>query len=155
MNKIVLSFLVAVFFVPTGQAREIAVTMHALTEKGVDNAIGVVVVSETQNGLRLTPHLSNMQPGEFWFTINENIGCHSEISATGFSIPGMAAGNSIMSLPLLKVANDGTATAPVEIRNMSLAGISKRSLVISRKTGPSMSFLEGTERVACGSLELY
>ena len=156
MKKFLIILFVACLPLSMGHAREIAVTMHALTASGVSDAIGVIVVSDTGNGLRMTPYLQNMQPGDFMFSINENVGCHSQ--ATGFDtyIPGMAAGKALWQMPNMNVTADGMATRSVEIANVRLTDLSRRTLVISRTASPALA-LAGfqTERVACGSLEHY
>lgn len=154
-------FLIAVFIVclplSVAQAREIAVTMYALGNSAiVGHSIGVVVVSETGNGLRMTPHLQNMQAGEFTFTINENVGCHGQFTGIDTFIPGMAAGKALWQMPNIKVTADGFATQPVEIAGVRMTDLSQRSLVISKAPSPTQA-LAGmqTERIACGSLEHY
>lgn len=140
-----------------GQAREVSVTMYALGNSGiVGQSIGVVVVSETGNGLRMTPYLQKMQAGEFTFTINENVGCHGQFTGIETYIPGMAAGKALWQLPNIKVASDGIAIQPVEIAGVRMSDLSQRSLVISKAASPTQA-LAGmqTERIACGSLEQY
>ena len=156
MKKLFIILFVACLPLSTGHAREIAVTMHALTAGGVGEAIGVVVVSKTGNGLRMTPYLQNMQPGDFMFSINENVGCHSLTSAFDINVPGMAAGKALWQMPNITVAADGMVTQSMEIANVRLTDLSRRTLVISKTASPSMA-LAGfqTERVACGSLEQY
>ena len=156
MKKFLIVLFVACLPFSTGHAREIAVTMHSLNASGIGESIGVVVVSETGNGLRVTPYLQNMQPGEFMFSINENVGCHSQITGFDTNIPGMAAGKVLWQMPNINVAADGLATRSVEIANVRLTDLSQRTLVISRNANPTLA-LAGfqTERIACGSLEHY
>ena len=156
MKKFLIVLFVACLPFSTGHAREIAVTMHALNASGIGESIGVVVVSETGNGLRVTPYLQNMQPGEFMFSINENVGCHNQQTGFDTYIPGMAAGKALWQMPNIKVAADGLATQSVEIANVRLTDLSQRTLVISRNANPTLA-LAGfqTERIACGSLEHY
>ncbi len=156
MRKLLIVLFVACLPLSTGHAREISVTMHALTASGVGDAIGVIVVSDTGNGLRMTPYLQNMQPGNFMFSINENVGCHSQMTGFGTNIPGMAAGKALWQMPNINVAADGLVTRSVKIANVQLTDLSQRTLVISRTASPTLA-LAGiqTERVACGSLEHY
>lgn len=156
MKKFLIVLFVACLPFSTGHAREIAVTMHALTASGVGDSIGVIVVTDTGNGLRMTPYLSNMQPGDFMFSINENVGCHGQITGFDTAIPGMAAGKALWQMPTLTVAADGQVTQSVEIANVRLTDLSQRTLVISKAASPTLA-LAGfqSERIACGSLELY
>ncbi|MGD8783465.1 MAG: superoxide dismutase family protein [Thioalkalispiraceae bacterium] len=156
MKKLFIALLMACLPLATGYARDLAVTMHKLTASGVGDSIGVIVISETAGGLRMTPYLQNMQPGEYQFSIHENVGCHS--LQTGFEtyVPGMAAGKVLWQMPEIKVNASGIADQSVEISNVSLTDLSQRSLVISKDASPTLE-LAGfdTERVACGSLEQY
>jgi Cu-Zn family superoxide dismutase len=156
MKKIMFVLIVACLPLSIAHAREVTVTMHALTASGVGDSIGVVVISETENGLRMTPYLQNMQPGDFMFSINENVGCHSQQTGFDTYIPGMAAGRVLWQMPNIRVSADGQATQPVEISNVRITDLSQRSLVISSKANPTLA-LEGfqTQRIACGSLEHY
>ena len=136
-------------------ADEIAVTMHSLTNDGVGKAIGVIVVEETAQGLRFQPHLRNLEPGSYAFTVNENVGCGIAYNASaGMNAQGMAAGNSINQLPTLKVNAQGAADQAITMDGMSLQNIRGRTLVISTSSGSSSNVSQGNQqRIACGSLE--
>ena len=137
------------------QAAEIPVTMHALGSDGIEKAIGVIVVSETANGLRFQPHLQNLQPGNYTFSVNENVGCGSQINQTGMNIPGMAAGASMHQLPIITVNANGKVDTAITVDGLSLGQVRGRTLVLSTKAS-GMRTAHGDEaRVACGSLELY
>jgi len=156
MKKFLFVLFVACLPLSTGHAREVSVTMHELTATGVGDAIGVIVVTETDNGLRMTPYLQNMQAGEFSFSINENVGCHSQLTGFDTYVPGMAAGHILWQMPNINVTSAGQAVPPVEITNVKFTDLSKRTLVISRATNPTLGPAGNmSERIACGSLEQY
>ena len=137
-------------------ADEIAVTMHSLKSDGIDKAIGVIVVKETAQGLRFQPHLRNLEPGSYTFTVNENVGCGSEYSTTGANIQGMAAGKSINQLPTINVNSQGVADQAIDMGNLSLRDVRGRTLVLSSSSGTSSNVSQGGgQRIACGSLELH
>lgn len=137
-------------------ADDIAVTMHSLNNDGIDKAIGVIVVQETAQGLRFQPHLRNIEPGTYSFTVNENVGCGSQYTTTGVNIHGMAAGKSINQLPSLKVDAQGVADQAINMDNLRLKDVRGRTLVISLSPGMSKNVAQGTQqRIACGSLELH
>lgn len=145
-------------FIPASylQAAEISVTMHALGQDGPTNSIGVIVVKETAQGLQFQPHLRNMEPGKYMFTVNENVGCGSRYTASGENIPGMAAGRSMNELPTITVNANGVAEQPITTSSLTLGDVRGRTLVISSDPRPGFNISEGNEtRVACGSLELY
>ena len=157
MKKFLIALFIASIPLSYVQAREIAVTMHALGDNGiVSHSIGVIVVSETGNGLRMTPYLQNMQAGEFTFTINENVSCHGKFTGLETFIPGMAAGKALWTMPNLRVAANGVANQPVEIAGVRMTDLSQRTLVVSRKSSPTQTLADTEpERIACGSLEQY
>ena len=135
-------------------ADEIAVTMHSLNNDGIDKAIGVIVVSETPQGLRFQPHLRNLPAGSYSFTVNENVGCGSQYTQTGVNIHGMAAGKSINQLPAIKVDAQGVADQPITMDKLSLRDVRGRTLVISHSSAMSKNVAQGAQqRIACGSLE--
>ncbi len=141
----------------TLQASEIAVTMHALSESGVDNSVGVIVARETPRGLELQSHMRGVQPGTYAFTVNENVGCGSHINLTGGSnVPGMAAGKSIRQLPDITVDQTGSAEQILIAEGMSMRDIRGRTLVISEKgSTPIKVGMDSGRRIVCGTLELY
>lgn len=137
-------------------ADEIAVTMHSLNNDGIDKAIGVIVVKETAQGLRFQPHLRNLEPGTYTFTVNENVGCGSQYTNTGVNIRGMAAGKSINQLPVINVDAQGIADQAVNMNRLTLRDVRGRTLVLSASSNMSTNVAQGAEqRVACGSLELH
>ena len=137
-------------------ADEIAVTMHSLNNDGIDKAIGVIVVKETAQGLRFQPHLRNLEPGTYTFTVNENVGCGSQYTNTGTNIRGMAAGKSINQLPVINVDAQGIADQAVDMNRLTLRDVRGRTLVLSASANMSTNVAQGSEqRVACGSLELH
>ena len=138
------------------QAAEIAVTMHALGHDGPTNAIGVIVVKETAQGLQFQPHLRNLEPGKYMFTVNENVGCGSKYTESGANVPGMAAGRSMNELPAITVNANGVAEQTITMSGLTIHDVRGRTLVISSDPKPGFTIAEGNEsRVACGSLELY
>ncbi len=133
----------------TLQAKEIAISVNKLTNigVGVGDSIGVIVAKDGPDGLVLQPYLQGLNPGQYSFSVNENVGCGVLYNTDGKSVPGMAAGKSLGTLPMLKVDQQGHANQPMIARGMSLDQIRGRTLVVS-DTNRHM-------RIACGSLELY
>ena len=131
------------------QATEVAVSVNKLTNigAGVGDSIGVIVAKDGPDGLVLQPYLQGLKPGQYEFSVNENVGCGVQFNAEGNSVPGMAAGNSMSSLPMLKVNQQGHANQVVIAQNLTLDQIRGRTLVLT-DTGQDI-------RIACGSLELY
>ena len=154
--KSLISFLAIVFLsVSVAQAREVAITMNKVNATGIGNAIGVVVITETESGLRLTPFLHGMPAGNYTFTINETLSCQSAISKAGIPMPAMAAGKSLWRLPDMKVSAGMDRFEPMTLSEVSFNDISRRSIVISKRADSTLGYTFGGERVACGSLEQY
>lgn len=133
----------------TLQAKEIAVSVNKLTNigVGVGDSIGVIVAKDGPDGLVLQPYLQGLKPGQYSFSVNENVGCGVLYNADGNSVAGMAAGKSLSTLPMLKVDQQGHANQPMIARGLTLDQIRGRTLVVSEA--------RQNMRVACGSLELY
>jgi len=155
MKKLIYIFLL-LMPVPQLQAADIAVTMHLLGRDGPTQSIGVIVVKETAQGLQFQPHLRGLEPGKYMFTVNENVGCGSEYTASGANIPGMAAGSIRNELQTITVNAAGVADQTLTANDLSMRDIRGRTLVISTEARPGFTVAEGNEsRIACGSLELY
>lgn len=52
----------------SAQAASEKVEMNLVTAQGVGQSIGTVVIDETEGGLKFTPHLKALPPGEHGFT---------------------------------------------------------------------------------------
>ena len=149
MRRLIIVLFVMLVSAMTVQANEIAVSVNRLTNigVGVGNSIGVIVAKDSPGGLVLQPYLQGLKPGQYSFSVNENVGCGVLFNADGNSVPGMAAGKSLSTLPMLNVDQQGHANQPVVARGLTLEQIRGRTLVVS-EANQNM-------RVACGSLELY
>ena len=149
MRCLIIVLFVMLVSAMTVQANEVAVSVNRLTNigVGVGNSIGVIVAKDSPDGLVLQPYLQGLKPGQYSFSVNENVGCGVLFNADGNSVPGMAAGKSLSTLPMLNVDQQGHANQPVVARGLTLEQIRGRTLVVS-EANQNM-------RVACGSLELY
>lgn len=149
MQRLIIVLFILLVGTMSVQANEIAVSVNRLTNigVGVGNSIGVIVVKDGPDGLVLQPYLQGLNPGQYHFSVNENVGCGVLYNADGDSVPGMAAGKSLSTLPRLDVNQQGHANQPVIARGLSLEQIRGRTLVVSEANQDM--------RVACGSLELY
>jgi len=154
--KGVVSFLMVIFIsVSVAQAREVAVTMNKVSASGIGDAMGVVVITETDSGLRLTPFLHDMPAGDYTVSVNESLSCHNSFSNTGIPLPAMAAGKSLWRLPDIEVSAGIDTYKPMHLAEVRFSDISRRSIVISKRDDSTLGYTYGGERVACGSLEQY
>ncbi len=149
MQRFIIVLFVLLVGSLTTQANEVAVSVNKLTNigVGVGDSIGVIVAKDGPDGLVLQPYLQGLAPGQYGFTVNENVGCGVLFNADGDSVPGMTAGKSVSRLPTLKVDQQGHASQPVIARNLNLDQIRGRTLVLTES--------DQNVRIACGSLELY
>lgn len=147
MKRLLVMFATFICSVITVQATEIAVTVNRLDSSGIGDAIGVIVVSESAQGVVLKPYLRGLPPGQHNFAVHENVACTHGFRTDGSIIPGAGAGKSIRSLPTLFIDDQGSATQSIILRDMSLDELRGKTLVVYQGTKEN--------RIACGSLELY
>ncbi|EAA6946146.1 superoxide dismutase [Cu-Zn] SodC2 [Salmonella enterica] len=156
------------------QAASEKVEMNLVTAQGVGQSIGTVVIDETEGGLKFTPHLKALPPGEHGFHIHANGSCQPAIK-DGKAVAAEAAGGHLDpqntgkhegpegqghlgDLPVLVVNNDGIATEPVTApRLKSLDEVKDKALMI-HVGGDNMSDQPkplggGGMRYACGVIK--
>jgi Cu-Zn family superoxide dismutase len=158
MKRLLLTVMCTVLIAPALYAAEATLTVNKLTQEGVGDAIGVILIEDTAQGLRLQPHLRDLPPGVYAFTVNETMACHGHMRSDGKMVPGLAAGEPVHQLPQIEVNNQGIADQAVIVPGVSLKDISGRSLVISRGHGgvyDRTSGESGGNRIACASAEQY
>ena len=151
-------------------AAEVVVQMSLVSEQGVGAGVGTVTISESPNGLVLTPKLAGLPPGPHGFHVHQNPDCspvvkdgkttaalaaggHYDPAATG-KHEGPAGTGHLGDLPVLTVAADGTASAAVTAPRLKLADVMNRSLMI-HAAGDNFADQPaplggGGARIACG-----
>ncbi len=156
----------------TGLAHaDLTVQMHEVDDKGEVNAIGTVVVSETQYGLVFEPKLNGLPPGLHGFHVHEKPSCEPGPDK-GKTVPAGAAGGHLDpqkagkhgspwgdghlgDLPALYVDKDGKASNPVLApRLKGLSEVQGHALMIHAGGDNHADHPEplggGGARVACG-----
>src|SRR3974390_111161 len=102
------------------------VTMNAIDAVGIGKEIGTLELSDTEGGLRITPHLAGLPPGDHGFHVHATPNCGPGNGPNGQPAAGMAAGHYDPAntgkhlgpqgeghkgdLPVLTVDADGRAT---------------------------------------------
>lgn len=177
MKKLLLIGTVAVImvlaFAAAALADEAMVQMNVITEQGIGRTIGTVTLADTAGGLRLTPALTDLQPGAHGFHIHDKADCGPGMK-DGKPVAGLAAGGHfdpalsgkhegpegkghLGDLPALVVGADGKATTPVVAPRLKVADVKGRSLMI-HAGGDNYSDTPavlggGGARVACGTIK--
>lgn len=133
------------------QAASEKVEMNLVTAQGVGQSIGTVVIDETEGGLKFTPHLKALPPGEHGFHIHAKGSCQPAIK-DGKAVAAEAAGGHLDpqntgkhegpegqghlgDLPVLVVNNDGIATEPVTAPRLKSLEVRVERLVTQPDTG--------------------
>lgn len=147
MTRLVVIAFTLAMSVATVQAQEIAVTMNKLDHNGIGDAIGVIVIQQSPQGLVLKPYIRGLHAGNYKFAIHENVGCTAGFHADGRIIPGAGAGKMLRTLPVLFVNDMGEANEPIILADTNIDTLRGRTLVVYDT--------DQTTRIACGSLEDY
>ena len=151
---------------------ETIVTIHKVTPDGVGGEIGKVVISQVDKGVRFTPDLRNLEPGEHGFHVHENPSCVA-MEVKGRSVSALAAGGHYDpdktgrhegpdgeghkgDLPKLVVNDKGEATEAVIAPRLTMDELKGHSLMIHEggdnySDNPPMG--GGGARIACGVIE--
>ncbi|RZI42917.1 superoxide dismutase [Cu-Zn] SodC2 [Herbaspirillum sp. HC18] len=152
---------------------EVTVMMNAANESGAGQALGKVVLRETQYGVVLTPSLSGLAPGLHGFHVHENASCAPK-EQDGKMVPALAAGGHydpagtkhhgypwgdghLGDLPALYVDTSGNASNPVLAPRLKLANVKGRALMIhaggDNHADHPAPLGGGGARVACGVIQ--
>jgi Cu-Zn family superoxide dismutase len=143
--KTKLLFCIASAF-PLVAAADVSITMNQVSETGIGNKLGQVVVTESKYGLVFTPALTGLVPGLHGFHVHQNPDCSTK-EKDGKMVPAVAAGghydpeNSnhhgtpwgdghMGDLPALYVDANGNANQPVLAPRLKMADLKGRALMI-------------------------
>jgi len=154
------------------QAQTLQVPMNLVDAKGGAQSIGIVTMTESAEGVTLTPNLTGLPPGLHGFHIHQNPSCDAATDpAKGTLVAAQAAGGHLDpqktgrhegpmghghlgDLPALRVDANGKATTPVLAPRLKLAQLSGHSLMIHAGGDNYSDSPEklggGGARIACG-----
>jgi Cu-Zn family superoxide dismutase len=147
------------------------VTINAIDANGVGKNIGTVRLSDTKAGLRITPQLTDLPPGDHGFHIHVNPDCSPGNGPNGQPAAGMAAGGHYDpantgkhlgpngeghkgDMPVLTVDASGKATKAVTAPHLTVADVKGRSVMIhaggDNYSDQPAPLGGGGARIACG-----
>lgn len=158
---------------PAAALADYRVEMNAIDLRGVGASLGTVVVSETAQGVTLTPELKGLPPGAHGFHLHEFANCGPKEKDGKLAAGEMAGshwdpdkagkhgapagGGHRGDLPPLQVAANGSASKAVIAPKLKLGDFRNKALVIhaggdnhSDQPKPNGG---GGERIACGVVE--
>lgn len=167
------ALMLVLAFSAAASADEAVVQVNLITEQGAGRTIGSITLTDTPQGLKLTPALKDLQPGAHGFHVHEKPDCGPGVK-DGKPVAGLAAGGHydpamtgrheghagkghLGDLPALVAGDDGTATTPVTAPRLKVADVKGRSLVI-HAGGDNYADMPaplggGGARVACGVIK--
>jgi Cu-Zn family superoxide dismutase len=76
----------------TSTGRTVTATMHHISAEGIGAEAGTITITETEEGLLVTPNLRGFRPGFHAFHAHENPSCEPAIGESGKMESGRAAG---------------------------------------------------------------
>ena len=171
MRAIVMLFAVGTIGTAAVQAEPIETTINAIGDMGVGESLGKVTFGTSRfEGVIIRPDLSGLPPGIHGFHVHAKPDCGTGIK-DGEETAGVAAGGHfdprrtgshegpygrghLGDLPVLHVAEDGTATTPVLAPRLNLADLRGRAVIV-HQGGDNYSdepqpLGGGGSRIACG-----
>ena len=169
-----LGVLATTAIVLPSMAADLTVVMHKVTQEGIGEELGKIVIASAGNGATFKLDLHGLPPGPHGFHVHENGNC-SPILMNGTRIPGGAAGSHLDpdhtykhagpdgdghlgDLPLLVAEADGTAIQTLAApRLKDLDALKARALMIhiggdTYSDSPS-PLGGGGGRFACGVID--
>jgi len=149
MRKLLLKLLFLILLLPlhSVSAENTTITMNLVSKDGVGEAVGQVVVTESEHGLVFTPNLTGVTPGLHGFHVHQNPSCEPK-EKNGKVVPALSAGGHydptdakkhdfpwgdghLGDLPALYADAEGNATNPVLApRIKKLSEIQGRALMV-------------------------
>ena len=152
-------------------AASMTVTMNAIDANGIGKKIGTLHLSDTKGGLRITPQLTGLPPGDHGFHVHANPNCGPGNGPNDQPTAGLAAGGHYDpgnsgkhlgpngeghkgDLPLVTVDPSGKATKAVVAPHLTVADVKGHSVMIhaggDNYSDQPAPLGGGGARIACG-----
>lgn len=151
------------------------IALYWATDTGPGEQIGIVLLTDTEQGLLCRVSVENLPPGAHGFHIHENPSCQALVRPDGTIQHAGLAGNHYDpkkthrhtgpnegghagDLPVLIADKDGFAQAKFYITGLTARDLENRSLVIhaggDNYQDTPMPYGGGGDRIACGIIRL-
>jgi Cu-Zn family superoxide dismutase len=157
--------------VPAARGATATVTVNKIDANGIGAAIGTLALEDTSGGLKITPNLADLPPGDHGFHLHANGDCGPG-EQNGTRVAGLAAGGHLDpaqtgkhlgpqsteghkgDMPVLTVNGGGKATTAVVAPHLTVAEAQGHAIVI-HAGGDNYSDTPaplggGGARIACG-----
>jgi superoxide dismutase, Cu-Zn family len=152
-------------------AANMIVDVNAIDANGIGKKIGTLRLSDSKQGLRITPQLADLPPGEHGFHVHVNPDCGPGNGPNGQPAAGMAAGGHYDpantsehlgphgeghkgDMPVLTVDGKGKARKVVIAPHLTVADVNGRSIMIhaggDNYSDQPAPLGGGGARIACG-----
>jgi len=171
MKAYIATLAAAIVTAGAAYAANETVTMNMIDANGVGKSIGTLDLTDTNEGLRITPHLDGLPPGDHGFHVHVNPNCGPGNGPNGQPAAGIAAGGHYDpantgkhlgplgnghkgDLLVLTVDASGKATKAVVAPHLTVAEVKGHSIMI-HAGGDNYSYQPaalggGGARIACG-----
>jgi Cu-Zn family superoxide dismutase len=161
-------------FAALAHAETKTVSMNLISAEGAGAPIGTIALEDSTGGLILKPNLKGLPPGAHGFHLHAEPSCapgeqdgkmtagiaaggHFDPAETHKHLGPDAAGGHEGDLPVLNVADDGSATATLLAPRLKLADLSGHALMIhaggDNYSDEPKPLGGGGARIACGVVE--
>ena len=172
--RLVASLAITAACIGTASAASgVKIPMSSVNAEGIDKSIGSITAVDTPSGLKLTPALRSLPPGDHGFHVHANASCEAapDPDKGGAMAPAFGAGGHFDpdktarhegpdggghkgDLPRLTVAANGKATKAVVAAHLKLADISGHTVMIhaggDNYADQPAKLGGGGGRIACG-----
>ena len=149
--------------------------LYWMTDTGPGEQIGIVLLTDTEQGLLVRVSVENLPPGPHGFHVHENPSCQAVLRSDGTLQYAGQAGDHydphqthrhagpngaghLGDLPLLVADEDGFAAAQFYITDLTVRDLNNRSLVIhadgDNYQDTPLPSGGGGDRIACGIIRI-
>ena len=145
------------------------VAINQVSAEGIGSELGTITIEEFPGGLKFTPDLRDLVPGEHGFHVHEHPSCEAK-EKNGIMVAALAAGGHYDpdhtdrhagpegdghrgDLPVLVADEKGFAKTSVQSKRLTMADMRGRTLIVhaggdNYSDNPPMG--GGGSRIACG-----